>query len=199
MKCSVIYALSQPHGLQKGRFVYVPQTIKYTKWKVDESNTSIQILQILQGVPNTRANTAQTHGPPCSVYIPFLLHNACRTCRSSPTAVPGLRPAWNIFVLVCSMKQSVSEPTGWPHDHGPTNIGAMVKSILLLVSLTSKGSLFFGTPCTRLKRSRNYLTQNLFTKEIQRRKQEADLSPVRALKPMYLLNPEINLLWAVLF
>ena len=38
----------------------------------------------------TRADTAQTPGPPRSVQISFLLHNICRTCHSSPAAVPGL-------------------------------------------------------------------------------------------------------------
>ena len=52
----------------------------------------------------TRADTAQTHGPPCSVKISFLLHNASRTCSSSPTAVPGLWPGWDMFVLVCSIR-----------------------------------------------------------------------------------------------
>ena len=34
----------------------------------------------------------------------------------------------DMFVLVCSMKQLVSHlPTGWPHDHGLTNVEAMVK------------------------------------------------------------------------
>ena len=37
--------------------------------------------------PKTSADTVQTHGPPRSVNISFLLHNACRTCCSSPTAV----------------------------------------------------------------------------------------------------------------
>ena len=36
-----------------------------------------------------RADTAQTHGPPRSVYISFLLHNVCRPCRSSPSAGLG--------------------------------------------------------------------------------------------------------------
>ena len=40
---------------------------------------------------HTRADTAQTHGPPHSFKISFLLHNACRTCCLSPTALPGLR------------------------------------------------------------------------------------------------------------
>ena len=44
-------------------------------------------------------------------------------------AVTGLRPGWDMFVLVCSVRcDSVSDPpTEWPHDHGPTNVAAMVK------------------------------------------------------------------------
>ena len=52
----------------------------------------------------TRADTAQTHGPPRSVKISFLLHNVCRTGCSWPTAVSGLRPGWDMFVLVCSVR-----------------------------------------------------------------------------------------------
>ena len=52
---------------------------------------------------------------PHSVYISFLLHNACRTCRSSPTAVPALRPGWDMFVLVCSMTLLLSDPLQGGH------------------------------------------------------------------------------------
>ena len=42
--------------------------------------------------------------------------------------VPGLRPGWDMFVLVCSVIWLLSDVlNGWPHDHGPTNVGAMVK------------------------------------------------------------------------
>ena len=42
--------------------------------------------------------------------------------------MPGLRPGWDMFVLVCSVKRLLSDVlNGWPHDHGPTNAGAMVK------------------------------------------------------------------------
>ena len=35
----------------------------------------------------------------------------------------------DMFVLVCSLRWLLSHPlNGWPHDHGPTNIGVMVKS-----------------------------------------------------------------------
>ena len=40
-------------------------------------------------------------------------------------AVPGLRPGWDMFVLVCS--RDVSHLLkGWREDRGPTNVGAMV-------------------------------------------------------------------------
>ena len=36
----------------------------------------------------------------------------------------------DMFVLVCSINLLVSDlQTGWPHDHGPNNVGAMVKRI----------------------------------------------------------------------
>ena len=57
----------------------------------------------------TRAETAQTHGPPRSVLTSFLLHNDWRTCGSSPTAVPGLQPGLDMFVLVCLVRWLVSE------------------------------------------------------------------------------------------
>ena len=45
-----------------------------------------------------------------------------------------------MFVLVCSVKgESVSDPpTWWPHDHGPTNDGAMVE-IYFYVIIFRKG------------------------------------------------------------
>ena len=81
--------------------------------------------------PQTRADRAQTHGPPHSVQISFLLYNACRTYHSWPTAVPGLWTVSDMFVLVCSVRLSVNYIlNGWPHDHGPTNVRAKVKKIL---------------------------------------------------------------------
>ena len=46
--------------------------------------------------------------------------------------VPGLWPGWDMFVLVCSVRCALVShlPTGWPHDHGPTNVRAMVKTII---------------------------------------------------------------------
>ena len=66
-----------------------------------------------------------------------------------PTAVPGLWAGWDMFVLVCSMKQSVSHvPTGWPQENGPTNVGAMVKTLYDMACKNIKfyyvESLFFG-------------------------------------------------------
>ena len=53
-------------------------------------------------------------------------------------AVPGLRPAWDMFVLVCSVNLLLSDPpTGWPHDHGPTNVGAMVKITLVTFRMST--------------------------------------------------------------
>ena len=37
--------------------------------------------------------------------------------------------------LFSSVQLEVTESTGWPHDHGPTNIGAMVKTALLAAHL----------------------------------------------------------------
>ena len=51
--------------------------------------------------------------------------------RLAEHAVHRLRrcPGWDMFVLVCSVRWSVSHlPTGWPHDHGPTNVRAMEKN-----------------------------------------------------------------------
>ena len=61
----------------------------------------------------------------------FLLHNACRICSSLPTAVSGLWPGWDMFVLVFSMNLSV-----WPHDHGPTNVEAMIKRAFCILKMT---------------------------------------------------------------
>ena len=36
----------------------------------------------------------------------------------------------DMFVLVCKF-ETISHPlNGWPHDHGPTNVGAMVTIII---------------------------------------------------------------------
>ena len=45
-------------------------------------------------------------------------------------AVPSLRPGWDMFVLVC-LRDVSHLLTGWRDDHGPTNVGAMVKTSLL--------------------------------------------------------------------
>ena len=81
---------------------------------------------------------AQTHGPSRSGLIFFLLHNVCRTLHSLPTAVPGLRPGWDLlFLTVCEMINQSPEK-GWPHDHGPTNVRAMVKKHFKVVLCTLK-------------------------------------------------------------
>ena len=56
-----------------------------------------------------RADTAQTHGPPRSVKTSFLLQNAYKQCCSLPTAVPGLRRGWDMFVFVCSVESDLSQ------------------------------------------------------------------------------------------
>ena len=44
-----------------------------------------------------------------------------------------------MFVLVFSVRWSVSHaPTGWPHDHGLTNVGAMVKTKYSLIPSIAK-------------------------------------------------------------
>ena len=50
-----------------------------------------------------------------------------------------LQASADMFVLVCSVYAS-HLPTGWPHDHGPTYVGAMVKKecMNLVTSLQSQ-------------------------------------------------------------
>ena len=76
---------------------------KQTLYKLHLLNFFLQYFKVIESFQaimcsKTRADTAQTHGPPRSVKISF------RTCCSLPTAVPGLRPGWDMFVLVCSVR-----------------------------------------------------------------------------------------------
>ena len=67
---------------------------------------------------------AQTHGPPHNVKISFLLHMLF-------FAYGGTRPLAGLE-HVCSrlFNETISHlPTGWPQDYGPTNVGAMVKTV----------------------------------------------------------------------
>ena len=85
-------------------FVYVVAQPKLLKlWQNDKIETFFYLIKwsfknviILKDVFKTRA---QTHSPPQSVQISFLLHHICRICHSSPTAVPGLQPGWDVFFL----------------------------------------------------------------------------------------------------
>ena len=52
-------------------------------------------------------------------------------------AVPGLRPGWDMFVLVCSLDMGYP-PNGWPHGHGLPTARAMAKSTFLL-DIVQKG------------------------------------------------------------
>ena len=61
-------------------------------------------IENLPGQGPTGHTQTYAYGPPLSVKISFLFHNACRTCRPLPTAVPGLRLGWDMFVLVYSMR-----------------------------------------------------------------------------------------------
>ena len=62
----------------------------------------------------TRADTAQTHGPPpivfryVSYYTTLAEHAVLRSVQLDTESVSDVL-------------------NGWPHDHGPTNVGAMVK------------------------------------------------------------------------
>ena len=58
-------------------------------------------------IKKKRADKAQTHGPPRNVYISFLPHKVCRTCRSSPMAVSGLGRAG--ICLFLSFNEMVSQ------------------------------------------------------------------------------------------
>ena len=82
----------------------------------------------------TRANTAQTHGPPRSIYIYFLLH------KLAEYAVHPLRRCQAGTCLFSSVQLEVgqSPPNGCRQDHGPTNVRAMLKTIKDIAEVVEK-------------------------------------------------------------
>ena len=68
------------------------------------------------------------------------------------------QPGWDMFVLVCSL-DAPYHPNGWPHDHGPTNVEAIVKKttahyITLRYTTLHYTALHFSAQyCSAAKRS----------------------------------------------
>ena len=65
----------------------------------------------------TGADTAHTHGPPRSVYMSLMLHNACKTC-----------------ILVCLLHTIECDLKKWCYDHVSTNVGAMLRTLAYYVT-----------------------------------------------------------------
>ena len=96
-------------------------------------NSVSPVCQLLIRKPiKTRIDTEQTHGPPRSFrYLSFsttLAEHDAHRLQQCPAF------GWARTCLFLSVQWNMSEwvsnlPTGWPNDHCPTYVGAMVKSL----------------------------------------------------------------------
>ena len=69
---------------------------------------------------------AQTHGPTNPKYFLFCHETVMRKSWDSLLLYSSCRPCRH--VCSCLFLEMMSHLlNGWPHDHGPTNVGAMVK------------------------------------------------------------------------
>ena len=77
----------------------------------------------------TRADTAQTHGPLHSVYRSFYSITLAEHAILCQQRCPAFGQAGTCLFLSGQLdgKWVSHRPRGWPHDHGPFNVKAMVK------------------------------------------------------------------------